>query len=129
MNRVVGGVRIRRTDRPYTQRIQPLNAPLELVPLVGVARAITDTALGCRDLGTVRALVATALQRRNCSITELLTECEGRPRGGSRLLRIALADVRDGARSAAEATAARRLARGRIPPFELNVPVVDETDV
>jgi hypothetical protein len=48
------------------------------------------------------------------------------PRGGSRLLRIALADVRDGARSAAEATAARRLARGRIPPFELNVPVVDE---
>lgn len=39
---------------------------------------------------------------------------------------MALSDIRDGARSAAEATAAARLARADVPPFELNVPVVDE---
>jgi hypothetical protein len=126
LNRVVGGVRIRRTTRAYTHRHQPLNAPLELTPLVGTARAVADTALDCRDLATVRALVSAAVQRRHCSIADLLAEYELGPRGGSHLLRLALADLRDGARSAAEATAARRLARGDIPPFELNVPIVDE---
>jgi hypothetical protein len=126
MNRVVGGVRIRRTDRAYRSRLQPLNAPLELIPLVGIARAVTDTAFMCRDLGTVRALIGAALQRRACSLPELLAGYEAGPRGGSRLLRTALTDMCDGARSAAEATAARRMARGDIPPFELNVPIADE---
>jgi hypothetical protein len=56
----------------------------------------------------------------------LLSEYEAGPRNRSKLLRLALADAADGARSAAEATAARRLARGPVPPFELNVPIVDE---
>lgn len=53
-------------------------------------------------------------------------EYEGGPRNHTRLLRLALADLRDGARSAAEASAIRRLARGGVPPFEVNVPIIDQ---
>jgi hypothetical protein len=126
MNRVVGGVRIRRTDRPFGRRVQPLGAPYELTPLVPVVRAVADHALDCRDLGSVRAMVGAAVQRRHCTVPELLAEYEDGPRNRSKLLRIALGEAADGARSAAEAEAARRLARGPVPPFELNVPVVDE---
>ena len=40
------------------------------------------------------------------------------------MFRAALADALDGARSAAEAVAARRMTAGRLPAFELNVPIV-----
>ena len=126
MNRVVGRVRIRRTERAYTRRAQPLGAPYELTPVVPVVRAIADYALECRDLGALRSLIGTAVQRRHCTVPGLLSEYEAGPRNRSMLLRLALADAADGARSAAEATAARRLAAGPVPPFELNVPVVDE---
>jgi hypothetical protein len=126
MNRVVGGVRIRRTTRPFDWRREPIGAPLELLPVVTPPRAVADTALDCRDLGSVRALLSGAIQRRKCSITDLIAQYDDGPSNCSKLLRVALSDIRDGARSAAEATAAGRLARGDVPPFELNVPIVDE---
>lgn len=126
-NRVIGGVRIRRTSRPFARQVQPLGAPFELTPLTGVARAITDTALQyAENLDAARALVTSALQRRRCTMAELLAEYRRGPRNHSGALRAALSDALDGARSVAEATAARRLASGPVPPFELNVPVVDE---
>jgi hypothetical protein len=126
MNRVVGGVRIRRTERAYASRAQPLGALYELTPLAPVVRAVADYALDCRDLGTLRTVIGAAVHRRLCTVPGLLGEYEAGPRNRSKLLRLALADAADGARSAAEATAARRLARGPLPPFELNVPIVDE---
>lgn len=126
MGRVVGGVRVRRTDRRFGRRVQPIGAPLELLPLAPLPRAVADTALDYRSLGPVRALVSAAVQRRHCAVPDLLEEYEHGPRNHSRLLRLALADLRDGARSAAEATAIRRLARGAVPPFEANVPIVDQ---
>ena len=56
---------------------------------------------------------------------DLLAEYAAGPRNNSRLLRIALADLLDGARSAAEAVAVRRLGRGGVPAFEVNVSIVD----
>jgi hypothetical protein len=125
--RVVGGVRIRQTDRPFTRRFQPLGTPLELAPIVALPRAVADTAVECRDLASVRALLGSAVQRGRCTVPELLAEYEAGPRNGSRFLRLALGDLRDGARSAAEARAARTLARSEVPPFELNVPILDQT--
>ncbi len=124
--RVVGGVRIRQTDRPFTRRFQPLGAPLELAPIAALPRAVTDTAIDCRDLASVRALLGSAVQRGRCTVPSLLAEYEAGPRNGSRFLRIALGDLRDGARSAAEARAARILAASDVPPFELNVPILDQ---
>jgi hypothetical protein len=126
MNRVVGAVRIRRTSRPFRRQVQPLGSPYELTPVVEVARAVTDAALEYGELNAVRALVSVSLQRRRCTIDELVAEYRAGPRNRSGALREALSDALDGARSAAEGMAARRLARGRVPPFELNVPVVDE---
>jgi len=71
-------------------------------------------------------LVTSAVQRRACTLLELIGELDSGPRSRSRLLRLALHDAVGGARSAAEAAAAARLGRGGVPPFELNVPVVDE---
>lgn len=126
MARTIGGVHIRLTDRPFTRRTQPPGAPYELLPLGSVARAVADHALQCHDIGALRTLVGSAVSRKHCTVPSLLAEYEAGPRNHSKLLRLVLADAADGARSAAEATAARRLARSAIPPFEMNVPIVDE---
>jgi hypothetical protein len=127
MNRVVGSVRIRRTTRAFRRHtMSPHAAQLPLVPVVATARAIADTALDHGELPAVRALVTSAVQRRACTLVELIDELRACPRRHSRLFRLALHDAVGGARSAAEAAAAARLSRSTVPRFELNVPIVDE---
>jgi hypothetical protein len=124
-NRVIGRVRIRRTRRPYSRTETSAEARHHpLTPVVTTARAVADTALDCRRLSDVRALVGAALIRHHCSLDALVHELEGLPRNRGAHFRRALSEVFAGARSAAEADAAHRLARHpRIPAFELNVPV------
>jgi hypothetical protein len=125
-NRVVGCVRIRETTRPYSVRTtSPDNAVHPLTPIVGTARAVSDAAAQFTAANPVRALVTSAIQRERCTVEQLLAELHAGPRNGSRLLRLAMADAVDGARSIAEAAASRRMTRARIPAFELNVPIVD----
>ena len=69
-------------------------------------------------------MVAAAIQRRACTLEQLATEVGSCPRNGSAHLRTAVADVLAGARSAAEASAADRLRRARLPEFEMNVPLL-----
>ena len=127
MNRVVGRVRVRRTARPYASLAQPLESPLELRPLVGLARAVTDASLVLgRDHRATTALVSAVLLRHGCELADLVAEYRAGPRRDSAGLRGALSVAADGARSVAEADAARRLAAAQIPPFELNVPIVDQ---
>jgi hypothetical protein len=126
LNRVVGGVRLRRTDRPFVRtQVSVHSATLPLAPIVATARAVADAALEYQDADRVRALVTSAVQRRACRIEDLLAELRAGPRNGSRLLRLALVDAIDGARSAAEATAVGKLRRAPVPSFELNVPIFD----
>ncbi|MEO8888766.1 MAG: hypothetical protein ABI429_05670 [Jatrophihabitantaceae bacterium] len=126
MNRTVGGVRLRRTTRPFARTIVSAQSPtMPLTPIVSVARAVADAALEYQDAARVRALVTSAIQRRACRVQDLLVELQAGPSNGSHLLRLALADAADGARSVAEATASGKLARTAVPAFELNVPVVD----
>jgi hypothetical protein len=78
-------------------------------------RAVADAARGLADLGDVRAVVAGAVQRGKCPIGALSYELDTGPRRGPALLRRALAEVADGARSAAEADLRAMIRRARLP--------------
>lgn len=67
------------------------------------ARAMADATRGQTDLRAVRAVVADAVQRRKCTIEQLIVELRAGPNQGSASLRAALADVIAGADSVAEA--------------------------
>ena len=94
---------------------------------VTVPRAIADTARDLRSPRDVRALVATAVQRRHCTVTMLARELEQGPRQGSRLLRAALAEVADGIRSVAEGDFRALLKRGRLPMPMFNARLYGDT--
>jgi hypothetical protein len=66
------------------------------------ARAVADTARGLDRLSDVRALVAHAIQRHQCTIADLKAELAGGPMRDSARLRLVLAEVADGIRSAPE---------------------------
>jgi hypothetical protein len=102
-----------------------LDPTLPLVPVTSVARAVADTALYQRWLGSVRAMVAAAVQHGLCSVEELTDQLAACPRNNSALLRRALGELADGARSAAEVVATDYLRRADVPPFELNAPIMD----
>lgn len=129
-NRCVGPARIRRTARPYRTWLTPADAePYGLMPITHPARVVCDTALQLRSLRSTQALVSSALQRRRCSVDELMSEWAATPRRDSRFLRLALADAVTGARSVAEIDCSRRLTRPGIPSFELNAEVRDASGV
>jgi hypothetical protein len=66
-------------------------------------RAVGDAARGLTRLSDVRAVVAEAVQRGRCSLEALIRELNEGPMAGSRFYRLALGEVGDGIRSAAEA--------------------------
>jgi hypothetical protein len=72
------------------------------VRYVSPARAVADTVRGLTDRSVVRAVVASAVQQRRCSIRDLGAELAAGPVRGSRLFRSVLAEVADGIRSPAE---------------------------
>ena len=88
-------------------------------------RAVADTVRDMASLRDVRAVVADAVQRGRCAIKELAAELGGGPVAGSALFRLALADVADGIRSAAEADLKDLLARSGLPMPLFNPSVYD----
>ena len=121
-NRLLAGVRFRRTDRPYVWRYVTVDGAL--LRVAPPARAVADAVLDCRWPNTAQAMVTAAVQRGLCTVDDLVHEYETGPRNRSYHLRRAVLDVVGGARSVAEATAAQALRAGNVPPFEMNVPVV-----
>jgi hypothetical protein len=67
------------------------------------ARAVADAARGMSRLSDVRAVVAAAVQKGKCELGDLITELGQGPSVGSHWLRMALREIGDGIRSAAEA--------------------------
>jgi hypothetical protein len=125
-NHRLGAARIRVTPRPFTRWCTSVHDPtLPLVPVASPARAVADAALQHHWLGAVRAMVAAAIQHEQCELDELANELSACPRHGSALLRRALAEIGEGARSTAEASAADYLRRAGVPLFELNAPIYD----
>jgi hypothetical protein len=90
-------VRLHRTTRmpERTRTFGPLRYAL-------AARAVADTVRDLTSLRDVRAVVADAVQRGSCQLTDLGKELAQGPTAGSALFREALADVADGIASAAE---------------------------
>lgn len=80
-----------------------------------VPRAVADAARCGLALREVRALVATTVQRRTCTIQQLAAELSGGPKRGSGMLRAALEEVADGVASAAEGDLRKLVKAGRLP--------------
>jgi hypothetical protein len=65
-------------------------------------RAVADAARSERDVRSVRAFVADAVQQRKCTVQQLAAELHAGPNQGSAALRAALEEVADGVASVAE---------------------------
>ena len=118
-------VRVHRTQRmPPCYRRGPIR-------FARAARAVADAAHGFAALDDVRAVVAEAVQKQACSIAEIGLELvEGAVRD-SRHLRAALAEVRDGIRSVAEARFRQRVQRSDLPQpiFNAFLRAADGSDI
>jgi hypothetical protein len=103
-------VRLHRTTR-MPGRIW-VTGPVSYAP---PARAVADAVRKISSLRDVRAVVADAVQRGSCTVTDLLTELTAGANAGSALFRVALAEVADGIRSAAEGDLRDLLIKSDLP--------------
>jgi hypothetical protein len=119
--RDTGFVRLYRTIR-MPDRIWEAGPVRYVMP----ARAVADAVREMASLRDVRAVVADAVQRRQCAIRDLTGELGAGPAKGSVLFRTALADVADGIRSAAEGDLRDLLAGSGLPMPLFNPDLYDE---
>ena len=107
----IGYVQIQRTTRMpgdlYTTGPIRFTAP---------ARAVADAARGMTRFNDVQALVCEAVQRGRCTLEELGQELDQGPSAGRRWYRMALAEISEGIRSAAEAQLKRLIDRSDLDP-------------
>ncbi|HET8617231.1 MAG TPA: type IV toxin-antitoxin system AbiEi family antitoxin domain-containing protein [Actinomycetales bacterium] len=109
-SRTVAFVRIRRTAR------MPRSVVRGGLPVAERARAVVDAARSSRALNDVRAVVIEAVQRNLVPVERLERELVAGPRRGSRLVRLALDDARQGAWSAPEAELLRLCGTSSVLP-------------
>jgi hypothetical protein len=103
-------LRLHRTTR-MPERVAQAGPLRYAVP----ARAVADTVRGLDNLRDVRAIVADAVQRGRCQVSDLAAELAAGPDVGSVLFREALTDVVGGIRSAAEGDLKDLLASSGLP--------------
>ena len=119
-----GYVQIQRTTRMpgdlYT------TGPIRFTP---VARAVADAARGMNRFSDVQALVCEAVQRGRCTLEELVQELTQGPSAGRQWYRMALAELSDGIRSAAEADLKRLIDRSDLekPVYNADLYTLDGT--
>jgi hypothetical protein len=92
-----GYVRIHRT-----RRMPPRFMALRAIRYVKPARAVADAARMLTRCGDVRDVVCRAIQRRKCTIADLIEELNAGSQAWKTSFREALAEVSDGIRSVAE---------------------------
>ena len=93
-----GFVRVIHTSRMPEQHYS--TGQIRFAPL---PRAVADATRGMTRLSDARAVVAEAVQHGRCPLEALISELNKGPVAGSRFYRIALGEIGDGIRSAAEA--------------------------
>lgn len=113
-------VRLLRTRRMPAEADQWMH--LRFAP---VARAVGDAVRGMTSLRDVRALVASAVQRRKCELGDLVNELSEGPSRHSALFRETLAEVVDGVRSVAEAELRELLQRSGLEMPLFNAAIYD----
>lgn len=121
-----GGSHPRSTSRVWVrQSTRPFRVvPLDGFPTTSAARSVLDTCLDLRRLPEVDALMGRAVQRCLVTVDELADELVIAPSAGSRLPRLAMADLAAGSHAASEAQLLRLVRRAAIPPPEVNAPVL-----
>jgi hypothetical protein len=105
-----GFVRVHRTRRMPTSAI--CDGPVRFAP---PERAVADTARALADRVAARAVVASAVQRGQCTIAQLAAELRDGPIRGSAHLRAVLAEVIAGIRSVPEGDLRRLIIRAGLP--------------
>jgi len=98
----------RRKSTGYVQIQRTTRMPDDLyttgpIRFTSLARAVADAARGMARPSDVQALVCEAIQRGRCTLEELVQELKQGPSAGTRWYRVALAEIGEGIRSAAEA--------------------------
>jgi hypothetical protein len=106
----------RRKSTGYVQIQRTIRMPGDLymtgpVRFTALARAVADAARGMTRYSDVQALVCEAVQRSRCTLDELAQELNEGPSAGARWYRMALTEVSEGIRSAAEADLKRLIDR------------------
>lgn len=106
----VGLVRIHRTTRLPAE-------PYALGPIkfAGPARAAADAARYFSKLDDVRDVVAKVVQRRACTVADLVVELRAGPSAGSVMLSAALSELADGVRSTAEGDLRKLILASNLP--------------
>jgi hypothetical protein len=107
---------LRRKSTGYVQIQRTIRMPGDLyttgpIRFTSLARAVADAARGMTRFSDVQALVCEAIQRGRCTLEELAQELQQGPSAGARWYRMALAEVSEGIRSAAEARLKRLIDR------------------
>jgi hypothetical protein len=97
----------RRKSTGYVQIQRTIRMPADLyttgpIRFTSPARAVADAARAMNRFSDVQALVCDAVQRGRCTLEELVGELNEGPKLGRRWYRMALAEVGEGIRSAAE---------------------------
>ena len=105
-----GFVRLRRTSIPPRATYRD-----GVVAYACVDRAIVDAARQMTDLADVRAVIAAGVQRGKVHVQQLADELDRGPAAGSARLRMAIAEVAEGVRSAAEADLRKIIVASRLP--------------
>ena len=115
---------VQRSSRDFVAVRRTIHLPRPVIGRDGLrlaprARALTDFALRYDDERTVRAVLASAVQRRQVSLAQLENELRIAPaRGRRRLIRV-LEELRAGVRSAPEGDVRRLVAASQILPAPL----------
>jgi hypothetical protein len=102
-------------DRGLTTRMPGLACVKDGIQFALPPGAVADAARGLASLPEVRAVVAGAVQRRFCTLAQLIGELDSGPVKGSALLREALTEVSEGIRSSAEADLRDLIMRAGLP--------------
>jgi hypothetical protein len=106
----------RRKSTGYVQIQRTIRMPADLyttgpIRFTSPARAVADAARAMNRFSDVQALVCDAVQRGRCTPEELVGELNEGPKLGRRWYRMALAEVGEGIRSAAEGDLKRLIDR------------------
>jgi hypothetical protein len=86
-----------------TKRLPEKYSSTNKIRFSNLPRAVADAARGMSRMSDVRAVVSEAVQKGQCDLTELIEELDSGASAGSRRFRLALTEIGDGIRSAAEA--------------------------
>jgi hypothetical protein len=128
---VPGDSRRKSTGYVQIQRTTRMPALFTSGPLrfAAPARAVADAARGMTRFSDVQAVVCEAIQRGRCTLEELAQELEQGPSKGGRWYRMALAEVSEGIRSAAEAQLKRLIDRSDLdrPMYNADLYTLDGT--